>query len=258
MTKLRNSSNYLTIAEIRFDQVTHIAQHIQTIQAAFRVAHHPDSTMIKSQTINVEQIDHGQVLVPQTHNAYMFSNKNKTSHFILNAQCLTFKTSNFKDIESFLTLFLEGFSIVHQVLKLTSTQRIGLRVLERLVPAKGKQLADYLGPSELNLHQKLGGHSVFSQTEIFHQFKDIQLLNRVKVCIHGGLELPRDIDPADMAFKVNLITYSGPSAYIDSDGYIEKKQKISFANAEKTLAQIHALIMVAYAASVHPKLGIER
>ena len=68
MTKLRNSSNYLTIAEIRFDQVTHIAQHIQTIQAAFRVAHHPDSTMIKSQTINVEQIDHGQVLVPQTHN----------------------------------------------------------------------------------------------------------------------------------------------------------------------------------------------
>ena len=46
MTKLRNSSNYLTIAEIRFDQVTHIAQHIQTIQAAFRVAHHPDSTMI--------------------------------------------------------------------------------------------------------------------------------------------------------------------------------------------------------------------
>jgi len=102
----------------------------------------------------------------------------------------------------------------------------------------------------LNLYKKLGGHSVFSQTEIFHQFKETQLLNRVKICLNGGLELPRDIDPADMAFKVNLITYSGPSAYIDSDGYIEKKQKISFATIKKTLTEIHALTTVAFTASV--------
>lgn len=250
MTSLRNSSNYLTIAEVRFESAANIAELIHTIQAAFRVAHYTDSTNIKSQTINVEQLDQRQVLVPTMHNAYMFSNKNKTSNFILNAQCLTFKTSDFKDIESFLTLFLEGFFIVNKVLTLTSTQRIGLRALERIVPSKGKRLTDYLEASELNLYKKLGGNSVFSQTEIFHKFKDIQLLNRVKICMNGGLELPRDIDPADMAFKVNLITYSGPSAYIDSDGYIEKKQKISFANIKKTLTEIHALTTVAFTASI--------
>jgi uncharacterized protein (TIGR04255 family) len=126
-----------------------------------------------------------------------------------------------------------------------------LRSLERIVPSKGRRLIDYLPPSELNLYKKLGGNSVFSQTEIFHKFKEIQLLNRVKICINGGLELPRDIDPADMAFKVNLITYSGPSAYIDCDGYIEKKQKISFANIKKTLTEIHALTTVAFTASVN-------
>ena len=250
MTTLRNASNYLTIAEVRFESPANILELIHTIQAAFRVAHYTDSTNIKSQTINVEQLDQRQVLVPTMHNAYMFSNKNKTSHFILNAQCLTFKTSDFKDIESFLTLFLEGFFIVNKVLCLTSTQRLGLRALERIVPSKGKRLTDYLEPSELSLYKKLGGNSVFSQTEIFHKFKDIQLLNRVKICINGGLELPRDIDPADMAFKMNLITYSGPSAYIDSDGYIEKKQKISFANIKKTLSEIHALTAVAFTASV--------
>ena len=250
MNNLKSSSNYLTIAEVRFDDSANIAEHIHTIQAALRVAHYTDSTTIKSQTINVEQLDQRQVLVPTMHNAYMFSNKYKTSHFILNAQCLTFKTSDFKNIESFLTLFLEGFFIVNKVLNLTSTQRIGLRSLERIVPSKGTRLTDYLAPSELNLHKKLGGNSVFSQTEIFHKFKDIQLLNRVKICINSGLELPRDIDPADMAFKVDLITYSGPSVFIDSDGYIEKKQRVSFANVKKTLAEVHALTTVAFSASV--------
>jgi uncharacterized protein (TIGR04255 family) len=250
MKNLRNASNYLTIAEVRFDHVANISEHIHTIQAAFRVARYTDSTNVKSQTINVEQLDQRQVLVPTLHHAYMFSNQNKTSHFALNAQCLTFKTSDFHDIESFLAFFIEGFFIVNKVFNLTSTQRIGLRSLERIVPSKGKQLTEYLAPSEFNLFKKLGGNSVFSQTEIFHKVKDILLLSRVKICVYGGLELPRDIDPTDMAFKVDLITYSGPSAFIDSDGYIEKKQKVSFANVKKTLAEIHALTTVAFKASV--------
>lgn len=251
MAHLRNSSNYLTIAEVRFDRAENMAQHISTIQAALRVAKYTDATTVKSQTINIEQLDQRQVLVPTVHNAYMFSNKNKTSHFILNAQCLTFKTSNFKDIDSFLSLFLEGFLIVQKVLNLSSTERIGLRTLERIVPTKGTHLTSYLAPAELNLFKKLGSNSVYAQTEIFHQFKDIQFLNRVKLCANGGLELPRDIDPADMAFKVNLITYSGPSAFIDSDGYLEKKQRLSFANIKKTLTEIHALTAIAFSASIN-------
>ena len=111
MVHFRNSSNYLTIAEVRFDRVENVAQHLPTIQSALRVAKYIEATTVKSQTLNVERLDQGQVLVPTVHNAYMFSNKNKTSHFILNAQCLTFKTSNFKDIDSFLSLFIEGFLI---------------------------------------------------------------------------------------------------------------------------------------------------
>ena len=83
--------------------------------------------------------------------------------------------------------------------------------------------------------------------------KDFQLLNRVKVCGHSGLELPRDIDPADMAFKAHLITYSGPSIFIDSDGYLEKKQKFSFASIKKNLGDIQAIIDQAFKASVGPE-----
>ena len=70
MVHFRNSSNYLTIAEVRFDRVENVAQHLPTIQAALRVAKYIEATTVKSQTLNVEQIDQRQVLVPTVHNTY--------------------------------------------------------------------------------------------------------------------------------------------------------------------------------------------
>ena len=257
MRHLRNSSNYLTIAELRFSPVANLMEKIHAIQMAFRVSNYVDSAAIKSQSIQVEQIDAQKLLVPNVRSAYIFVNKNRTSHFILNSECLTFKTSDYQDVESFISLFLEGVFIVNKGLGLSTSHRLGMRVLERIVPQKGRPLQNYLASSELNLLHKLGGHTVVAQTEVFHQKKDIQLLNRVKVCAHSGLELPRDIDPADMAFRTHLITYSGPSVFIDSDGYIEKKQRFSFASIKKNLIEIQALIDQAFQASVGPEIFSE-
>ena len=253
MRHLRHSSNYLTIAELRFSPVINLVEKIHTIQTAFRVANYVDAAAIKSQSIQVEQINEQKLLVPSVQSAYIFVNKNKTSHFILNTESLTFKTSDFQEFESFLSFFLEGVFIVNKGLSLSTSHRIGMRVLERIVPIKGRPLQNYLASPELYLLQKLGYNAVVAQTEVFHQMKDFQLLNRVKVCGHSGLELPRDIDPADMAFKAHLITYSGPSIFIDSDGYLEKKQKFSFASIKKNLSDIQAIIDQAFKASVGPE-----
>ncbi len=254
MRHLRNSSNYLTIAELRFSPVAHWLEKIHAIQAAFRVANYVDASAIQSQSLQVEHMDAHKMLVPNVRSAYVFVNKKRTSHFILNSECLTFKTSDYQDIESFLSFFLEGVFIVNKGLGLSTSHRLGMRVLERIVPHKGRPLQNYLASSELHLLQKLGGHTAVAQTEVLHQKKDIQLLNRVKVCAHSGLELPRDIDPADMAFRAHLITYSGPSVFIDSDGYIEKKQRFSFAGIKKNLLEIQALIDQAFEASVGPEI----
>lgn len=253
MSRSRNSSNYLTIAELRFSPVRNLGEKIHPIQTAFRVANYVDSAAIQSQSLQVERVDEQKLLRPTVQSAYIFVNKNKTSHFILNSECLTFKTSDYQDVDSFLSFFLEGVFIVNKALGLSFAHRIGMRVLERIVPSKGILLQNYLAVSELHLLQKLGGHVVVAQTEVFHQMKEIQLLNRVKVCGHSGLELPRDIDPADMAFKAHLITYAGPSIFIDSDGYVEKKQKFSIAGVKKNLNEIQTVIDQAFKASVAPE-----
>jgi hypothetical protein len=74
-----------------------------------------------------------------------------------------FKTSDFQNVESFLSLFLEGVFLVNKGLGLSTSLRIGMRVLERIVPKKGRPLQNYLASSELHLLQKLGGRCVFDQ-----------------------------------------------------------------------------------------------
>jgi len=245
-----NPHSYLTIAEVRFPAVVDWVNHIATIQAAFRVARYVESAHIQNQTLQVAKIADQATMVPRVQSSYKFANAKRTSHFILNAQCLTFKTSDFKSFDAFQSLFLEGFYLVNKILNISKTQRMGLRFLDRVVPAKGQRLQNYLAPAELQVFEKLGGASVFAQTEIFHQIEGIQLLHRVKICQYSGLELPQDIDPADMAFKANLITHTGPSIFIDSDGYIEKKQTLSFEKIKQSLSGIYQVIHHANQASL--------
>jgi len=80
MRHLRNSSNYLTIAELRFSPVANLMEKIHAIQMAFRVSNYVDSAAIKSQSIQVEQIDAQKLLVPNVRSAYIFVNKNRTWH----------------------------------------------------------------------------------------------------------------------------------------------------------------------------------
>jgi len=245
-----NRYNYLSIAEIRFNPIDNLSDYVHAIQVAFVLANYSESANIKSQSLQVQEVDDQKLLVPSIQNSYVFSNKNKTRHFILNAQCLTFKTSDYKDFDSFLSYFLEGVFIINKVHQITNLNRLGLRFLERVVPAKGKRIQHYMAMPELMVFEKLGGNSTHTQTEVYHQIKDQHLLNRVKVCKDGGLELPKDIDPLDMKFKAHLMTYSGPSIYMDNDGFSDKKYKLSFTTVKKVLKDIHATINIACQASI--------
>jgi len=245
-----NRYNYLSIAEIRFNPIDNLSDYVHAIQVAFVLANYSESANIKSQSLQVQEVDDQKLLVPSIQNSYVFSSKNKTRHFILNAQCLTFKTSDYKDFDSFLSYFLEGVFIINKVHPISNLNRLGLRFLERVIPAKGKRIQNYMAMPDLMVFEKLGGNSTHTQTEVYHQIKDQHLLNRVKVCKDGGLELPKDIDPLDMKFKAHLMTYSGPSIYMDNDGFSDKKYKLSFSTVKKVLKDIHATINIACQASI--------
>lgn len=245
-----NSSNFLAIAEVRFQGMAPSPALINAVQMAFSQVNYLQASVLKNQSMQVEQFGGQPMLLPAVHKNYAFANSDHTRQFILNENCLVFKATDFQDFDSFMALFQEGIYVVNKLSNIVTCHRMGLRLLKRLIPRKGLSLKDYLQPSEAKLWGRFGGLSGFSQTEVSHQFNDVHLLQRVKTHQHSGLELPNDVHAQDMAFKSDVLNYHGPSIFLDSDGFIQKNQDLGLPRVKDNMRQIHAILGLAFQASV--------
>lgn len=244
-----NTSNFLALAEVRFQGIALLPDFLNAVQLSFIQINYPMATVLKNQGMQVEQFGSQQMLLPAVHNHYAFTNRKKTRQFILNEQCLLFKVTDFQDFESFMALFQEGIYIVNKLIQFTS-QRMGLRLLKRIIPKEGLGLKDYLHPSEAQILGRFGGLSGYGHTEISHQFNDVELLHRIKTCAYSSLELPKDVHANDMTFKSDLLNHHGASIFLDSDGFVQKDQDLSLATVKHNLKKIHAILGLAFQASV--------
>lgn len=242
--------NYLAIAEARFHGIAQLPQLVQAVQSAFHQANYNQAKVLKNQGMQIEQMGTQQMLLPAVHNHFAFANADSTRQFIMNEQCLVFKATDFQDIDSFISLFQEGIYIVNKLLNIVTTHRMGMRLLKRIMPRTGLHLQDLLQTSDAHLLSRFGGLSGHGQTELAHQFNEIHLVHRVKTSPSSGLELPKDIQTNDMAFKAELLNYQGPSIFLDSDAYIERYQDLSLSTVKDNLQKIHAILGLAYQSSV--------
>jgi len=244
------SFNYLAVAEIRFVIDADLPNLMGKGQAYFGYAKYSGFSVLQNQSIKLENFGEQKMLVPTIHKTYAFTNESLTRQFILNEHCLAFKVTDFEDFESFVTLFQEGIYIANKLLNISTTHRMGFRLLKRIMPKPDVSLKDYLQPSEAKLLGRFGGLSEYSHTEVAHQFNDIHLLHRVKTCPNSGLELPKDIHANDMTFIPEVLAYQGPSIFLDSDGYMEKNQELSLVTVKDNLKKIHGILKLAFKSSV--------
>jgi uncharacterized protein (TIGR04255 family) len=250
MAQTTNTSNFLAIAEVRFQAIVNLAQFVKAVQLSFNQVNYHHATVLKNQGMQVEQFGAQQMLLPAVHNNFAFANQDHTRQFILNEQCLVFKVTDFHDFESFMALFQEGIYIVNKLTNIVTSERMGLRLLKRIVPRSRLSLQDYLQTNEAKLLDRFGGLTGYSHTELSHQFNDIHLLHRVKCCPYSGLELPKDVYANDMAFKSEVLNYQGPSIFLDSDGFVQKHQDLSLPTVRDNLKKIHAILGLAFQSSV--------
>lgn len=250
---IKNTSTLLGIAEIRFNPILNIAEYIAQIQDVFRMSHYTEFAHSRNPGFQVAQNGHEKTLIPTNHDLFQFSDFNKCSNFRINTQFLTYQSSNYKDFDTFITLFLEGVFIVNKILNVPIANRIGLRLIDHLMCKRGEKIESYLANQETALFHKLGGASIYSHSEIKHQYKDVQLCNRVKVFQHSDLEFPSDIEPGDMVFKEKFVTYKGPSAIIDTDSFIENRMKLNLETLRPKFYELHDLAIYSFEASVSNK-----
>lgn len=245
-----STCTHLAIAEVRFQTIANLPDAIHALQLHLHHAQYTQAVVLKNQTLQVEQFGQQQMLVPGIAKTFAFTHADRMRQFILNEQCLVLRTTEFTDIDSFTAFFQEGIYILHKLLNIRQANRVGMRLLKRIIPSRGRPLRVYLQAGEAKRMDQFGGLNGHSQTEIAHQFNDIHLVHRVKVHSHSGMELPNDISHVDLAMRSDLATYQGPSVFIDSDAYAQQPMDLQLPTVKKQLQQMHAILGLAYQSSV--------
>jgi uncharacterized protein (TIGR04255 family) len=251
-TPLKNPPVYLTLAQVRFNPILKLGDFLPSIQESFRQAGYPDFDRQQLIAIQLTAQD-GQppVPTPVQQERFQLGNVDKTHVFILDGQSLTLQSTNYGQFETFSACFLEGLNIVHSTVKLAFTERVGLRYLDRVMPHDGETIEQYLVEQVHGLTSRLGGSPLYSYSEAMNEVDGIKLLSRVAIQ-SGPIAFPPDLQPGNMRITEKFTSYSGVSAILDNDGFVEGREAFSATAVTKHLDEIHKLIGSAFKTTVTP------
>jgi len=253
---LKNPPVYFTVVQVRFNTLLKLLEYLPSIQDRLRRAGFPAFATHSSIALQFTVQDGQTVPQPVPQEQYLFANLEQTHSFVLGAEALTFQSTHYGTYESFSRSFLKGLGIVHELVTLDFTERVGLRYLDHVFPKAGDELSRYLVPEVQGLGARLGGQSEHAFVEMLNKVGEVGLRTRV-ITQEGGLAFPPDLLPQGMRPQPRFAQASGRHAILDTDGFIERRQVFSLDEVEQHLDTIHNVIGAAFRATVTPyALGV--
>jgi uncharacterized protein (TIGR04255 family) len=251
--KLKNAPVYFTIAQVRFNPVLALDSYAAAIQENMRKQGFPDAQEGVLATFNLMPVAGAegappQVPVVQT-KRYIFANMERTAGFLLDRGALSFQTTDYDVFESFSASFLMGLQIVHNVIGLAFSERIGIRYLDAVFPKSGDSLSNYLSASVLGLTGKLDGELVHSFSETVTRTSAANVVSRI-IIQSGKVDFPPDLQPMALTLLPRFQKLDGLHATIDTDSSFEKRETFDLSNLANRLSAIHVEIGNSFKATV--------
>ncbi|KAB2891400.1 MAG: TIGR04255 family protein [Desulfobulbaceae bacterium] len=254
--KMRNAPVYFTIVQVRFNSILTLESYAPKIQESLRKQNYPDVKKGVINTFNMAsslaEEDSNPHIPLNRSRRYMFSDMERTSGFILDEGALTFQTTNYETFEKFSDDFLNGLKVVHEVVELSYTDRIGIRYLDAVFPKEGENLSEYLAESVQGIAEKLNGNIVHSFSETLARRDDVNLLARA-IIQNGKLGFPPDVHSDMLNIKDRFKNLQGLHAILDTDGFTDRREPFSLEKVHTQLYTIHEEIRKAFYATITEK-----
>jgi uncharacterized protein (TIGR04255 family) len=248
---LKNPPVYFTIAEVRFNTILKLGDYLPAIQEHLRLAGYPDFEAKNTVVLQMLTQDGRPTPMPAVRERYAFGNVDRTHAFLLEANKLSIQSTKYGSFEAFSQLFMKGLEILHEIVKLDFTERVGLRYLDRVFPMDSEPLSSYLTSDAISLGDHIGGKSLHTYFETHCQVDTIKLLARI-VTAPGGMQFPPDLMPGSLVVDARLSKYEGLHAILDTDGSYETREVYSLDAVQKHLTKIHEVIGKAFRATASP------
>lgn len=252
--KMKNAPVYFTLAQVRFNPILNMEVYLPTIQEKMRAAHFPD---FKRE--NIQQLilpfaspsDSGQPpspsFVPRAR--CLFGNIDRSTEFVLEHDALALHTTAYDTSETFDKILLDGLGIIHDVIRLDFTERLGLRYFDAVLPKPNELLSNYLTTEVLGLYSKLGGKLAHSYSETVTMNGDIQLVSRV-IIKDGHVGLSPEFIGLAPRINQKFIEPEGRHAIIDTDAFCVQREEFSLNKLRSKLVLLHAEIRKSFEETV--------
>jgi uncharacterized protein (TIGR04255 family) len=252
---LKSPPVYFTVAQVQFNPILKLPEFLATIQDGFRNLGFQDFSPQKVLALRLT-VQNGQPMPspPTLIDRFSFRNAETTKSFLLDADKLIFQSTDYGQFEAFSDQLLKGLGLLHDVVRLDFTERVGLRYLDRVTPRETDRLEDYLVPEVLGVSKRLtglAGRVLRSFSETLHETSGIKLLSRV-IIQEGGLAFPPDLLGNNMAINKRFQDYTGWHAILDNDGFVECREPYSLDTLRQHLDNIHGVIGAAFRATATP------
>ncbi|MDP8566282.1 TIGR04255 family protein [Methylophilus aquaticus] len=251
--KLSNAPLYYTVVQVQFNPILNLDSFMPAIQSEMRGLGFPDYKREVRQRffLNPDQHNPNSQSVPSIiqENRNLFGDIEGLSKFILDNNALTFETTNYETYETFVKCFSAGLGVVHNIINLAFTERVGLRYLDAVFPLNGEPLNEYLVNEVRGLKNMIAGNFVHTYTETVTENDAGQLISRV-IIRNGAVGLPEDLAMQHVRFAHKFVSYEGEHAIIDSDAFTLMRQPFSLDGIKKTLEKLHINAGDSFKASV--------
>jgi uncharacterized protein (TIGR04255 family) len=248
---LKQPPVYLTLVQVRFNKLLGLASYMPAVQDNFRRAGYPVFEEKLGFAVKIDIQNGGPVPQVERQPQHFFGNLAQTHSFILTDDALSFQSTKYGNFEQFSNGFLEGLALVHRIVSLAYTERIGLRYLDHVRPLRQDNLSQYLQPEVQGIDSRLGGEALYSFFEGFNKVGDILLRSRVTIQ-NSELGFPADLNPTGVAVDERFRNGSGLHAMLDTDGYKEARLPFDLKDVGLQLKEIHKVISAAFKAVATP------
>ncbi|MGP8185192.1 MAG: TIGR04255 family protein [Terracidiphilus sp.] len=252
MGRWRNAPVVYVIVQVRFSPVLSLKTYVPQIQEHFRQNGFPafDSRFNFQLAFTVPPPTETEPVAPaipvERTLSYVFSNRERNQSFLLEQNGLTFQVTDYEDFKWFLELFLTHLNHINTVISPDSTERIGLRYIDAVLPKTGSRIKEYLIPDVLGLSEKrMRGQVQHSYSETMILNGDTSTFSRI-IRREGKIAFPPDMVGLPVAINPRFTEYTGIHALVDTDSYQTVRLPMETAKMRTTLNHLHESVENAF------------
>jgi len=242
-TKLSKAPVFFALAQVLFDEQLRLDESIVAIQEKFKEHGFPvfqRQVFVTTITPSAPAAPNS-VAVPsmqvQAQSRYIFAKLDQSSSFSLERNGLAFYVNKYEDYHAFAEAFFVGISIVHEVLKLSYLERIGIRYLDAVIPQAGETLDAYLVSQMLGVSHLISKKLEHAISETVFAEDKMKLVARA-IIREGMIGVPIELAEL-MPSRPDFANLTGLCGTIDTDAGYEERIAFDLGVVKTKLQELH-------------------